>query len=358
MAAYVYILTDGVNTKIGTTGSLDKRLSAYSTHNPNFYTYKTYDCSTIEEARKIEAVIKLYFKEKLTGSGKEWFAVVPQVIDRVVVGLFEPAAEEITPAMHGVELSNEAYKTLEAVTGALKNNHADTYAQKDKMAEIFAATFKLGIPEHRLPADLVQKDGFSMDLYNCNSDAGKVRGAVTSNLIKLPFYHHTARFYHLVKLSSGSYIAVCTSIVSMPYLKAIEGKEAEIYEKAKDFGLYAFLYNEWSWHYPDNTGLILFTQQTAIPKRISLWHTSLRKWVIERSKVLEQQAISAKLDPEVLSKTIYDICFDYTFPLRVQSAKELYDEYLYPYFYIGWNDDPPHFMIEAYKYLFAKWKEQ
>ena len=60
MAAYIYILTDGANTKIGTTISLDKRLSAYNTHNPNFYNYKTYECPTIEEARKIESVIKLY----------------------------------------------------------------------------------------------------------------------------------------------------------------------------------------------------------------------------------------------------------------------------------------------------------
>lgn len=67
MSGHIYILTDGINTKIGITISLDKRMSSYNTHNPNFYTYKVYDCD-IEEAKKVEAVIKTYFKDRIKGT--------------------------------------------------------------------------------------------------------------------------------------------------------------------------------------------------------------------------------------------------------------------------------------------------
>lgn len=360
MSGHIYILTDGINTKIGITISLDKRLSAYNTHNPNFYQYKVYDCE-IDAAKKIEAVIKLYFKEQITGLGKEWFAVPPEQIDRIVAVFLEKPVEEIlTPAMHGVRLSNQGAEQLQAIEKTLSKsegwNNTNTHEQKDKVAEIFASTFKLGIPEHRLPEDIVHKDNLCVDIYQCAKNSHEVEKALNHNYVRLPYEDHTIRFYHLVKLATGSYIAICSSKVSMPYLKAVEGKFTEIVEVANRYGLYAFQYDKWSWYAPDNSGLILCMQKTPIQKRLGMWENSFRKWVIERSKLLEQERISNQEAHEIMTKTIHYICGDSTFPLHVQSAEELYNDYLEPFFRIKFDGE--HFRQETYEFLFDKWKNK
>lgn len=359
MSGHIYILTDGVNTKIGITTSLEKRLSSYSTHNPNFYTFKVYETAEIDEAKKIEAVVKLYFREKLTGSGKEWFAVPPEQIDRIVTVFLEPTSEEvITPAMHGLRPPKELGDRLQKVGDALKSRKGyqsnDSYLAKERVAELFASSFKLGIPQHRVPEGVVKQDTLTPDLNNSNNGDERLRKAVQTNLVQIPYDDHTFNFYHLVKLASGSYVAIGTAKVSMPYLKAVEGKRAEIRAAASVFGWYAFDYDEWSWHAPDETGLILFTQKTPVQSRTSHWQNSFRKWVIERSKLLTQTSGSAT-ELDILVKTVGDICDDSTFPLHVKTAHQLYDEYLEPFFGIAWNDEPLHFMQATYERLFERW---
>ncbi len=359
MSGHIYILTDGVNTKIGITTSLEKRLASYSTHNPSFYTFKVYETAEIDEAKRIEAVVKLYFREKLTGSGKEWFAVTPEQVDRIVAVFLEPTSEEvITPAMHGLRPPSELGERLQKVVDALKNrkgyNSNESYRAKEHVADLFSSSFKLGIPEHRIPEGVVKQETLAPDLNNSDNGDERLRKAVRTNLFQIPYDDHTFNFFHLVKLASGSYVAMGTAKVSMPYLKAVEGKRAEIRAAANAFGWYAFDYDEWSWHAPNETGLILFTQKTPVQSRKSHWQNSFRRWVIERSKLLTQASSSAA-EFDVMVKTVGDICDDSTFPLHVKSARQLYDEYLYPFFGITWNDEPLHFMQAAYERLFERW---
>jgi predicted GIY-YIG superfamily endonuclease len=121
MSGHLYILTDGVNTKIGITTDLDKRLSSYKTHNPNFRQFKVYACE-IDEAKRVETIIKQAFKDKLSSSSKEWFSVNPEVIDRYVsVLLIQPTQDNITPAMHGVRLTEEGRGLISKILKALKD---------------------------------------------------------------------------------------------------------------------------------------------------------------------------------------------------------------------------------------------
>lgn len=368
MSGHIYILTDGINSKIGITISLDKRLSSYTTHNPNFYTYKVYDCP-IKDAKKIEAVIKLWLKDRLSGTSKEWFSVQPNEIDRIVVALLEPITEEVvTPAMHEVIPSEEVYELKEKILQALAKhkglNSQESHEQKNKLAELFSSTFKLGIPEHRLPKNIVLKEGLSVDIYHCNKESYAATEVIRrGNSTRLPYDDHTCNFYHLVKLNSGSYIAICTSRASMPFRRAVASKKAEILEAASNFGLYAFYHDDWSWYEPDESGLILYTQKTPVKKRLNLWESSFRKWVIERSKLLEQETFDSLEDYETLAETIDYICSDATFPLHVKSVEELYKEYLMPYLGWRWEDEDSDFMMEpdfttdSYKVLFEKWNE-
>lgn len=356
MSGHIYILTDGVNTKIGITVSLDKRMSSYNTHNPNFYNYKTYACD-IEEAKKIESVIKLYFKDRLTGISKEWFEVNPEEINSIVLAFLQkPVEEAITPAMHGIRLPEKGYELKEKILEAVKDKKIkaeEFYGRKESFMEFFASSYKLGIPSHRLPQDIVLKDGLGVDLGSCDKGSSVAREGIKSGYVKLPYDDHVQEFYHLVKLASGSFVAICTSKVSMPYLKAIEGKKNEIIEAASQAGLYAFFLHDWSWHYPNETGLILYVQKTPVHTRIGNFENSLRKWVIERSKLLEQEKFE---DKETLEKTIYDLSRDDTFPLDVKSCEELYKNYMGPFWGYWWESEDPHFMKDAYSFIFDKWK--
>lgn len=335
-------------------------MSSYNTHNPNFYPYKTYSCA-IEEAKKIEAAIKLYFKDKLSGSSKEWFIVPPEEISSIVLAFLQkPAEEAITPAMHGVRLSGQGFalkeKILEAINDKDKEiSAAEFYDRKEGFQEFFSSSYKLGIPKHRLPEDIVLTDSLSIDLAHCDKGSSIAKKGIKQNYVELPYDDHTQNFYHLVKLASGSFVAVCTSRVSMPYRQAVEGKRAEIMEAARQAGLYAFfLDDEWSWYCPEETTLILYMQKTPVPTRMKQWDKSLRKWVIERSKLLEQENFK---DKDTLEKTIEDLSHDNTFPLDASSCPELYEKYIGPFWGYWWDSDDPHFMKNAYSFLFEKWNK-
>jgi hypothetical protein len=354
MSGHLYILTDGVNTKIGITTDLSKRLSSYKTHNPNFQQFKVYACE-IDEAKRVEGVIKQAFKDKLSSSSKEWFSVNPEVIDRYVsVLLITPTQDNITPAMHGVRFTSEAGEIKNKILQALKAKGGfadDANQHKDILAECFANRFGLGIPYHKLPDDLVIKDGLGVDINNCDTESKLAQEGVSSNHVHISYDDHTDNFYHLVKLASGHFIAVCTAKVSMPYLKAIKGKDEEIIDAASAVGWYATFHHDWSWYYPDESGLILFQKKTPVPIILKQWDSSFRKWVVERSVLLKQEKTSNR---DNLIKCIEDISYDNTFPLDIQSYDELCDKYLEPYW--GYNKDDDFFLKESYSLLIEKWR--
>lgn len=361
MSWHIYILTDGINTKIGITSNLDNRLSAYKTHNPNFFTYRVFDCDK-DQAKKIESVIKLYFKDKLTGPSKEWFSVSAEEINGIVSALiynYSAADNNLAPGMHEVKLTEKAEDHLQALIEARTNSRRSIPEQsiqlRNEMAEIFAQSFKLGIPKHRLPQDIVQRDNFGIDIYTCDKKSPAVQRAARNKLVSIPNDDHIVNFYHLAKLSTSSYVAFCSSRVTMPYIESTTGIAPEILNAANSYGLHAFEHDHWSWHRPNETGLILFTQKTPIQKRLSMWESSFRKWVIERSKLLGLEQVRSQEEHETLRMTISDICIDNSFPLHVKSVEELYVDYLDPFFGISWNSD--HFMKRCYQLLFKKWSD-
>ena len=63
----IYIMSDGVNSKIGITSNLQNRISTYKTHNPTATLFSHYICP---KAKDIETAIKTLFKEKTITSSK------------------------------------------------------------------------------------------------------------------------------------------------------------------------------------------------------------------------------------------------------------------------------------------------
>lgn len=356
MTFHIYILTDGVNTKIGITIDLAKRMASYNTHNATIQLVKKYPCAQ-DEAKRIETAIKSIFKDQLTGKGKEWFSVNPDVVDRYVSNLLEkPLSETLLPSLHGAKLTAVADDLKEEI---LKHVQAgNKYAQlKQQFAELFATKLSLGIAEHKLPENVIIKDNLSIDIHHCihPSQSLIVKKAVTNNYICMPCEDHVWRFFNLVKLASGHYIVVCTAKVSMPYIERLEkeGAETEVVEFANALGLYATFHHEWSWHYPNKTGLILYQPKTPFPQTLKHWDKSFRKWIIERQEVLKYESFP---DRDILAKTIEDIAHDNSFPLDIQTYPELCQKYFSPFLGFATSDEYPHWQKEAHTFLLEKWK--
>lgn len=407
MSSFIYILTDGTNTKIGKTISFDKRMSSYNTHNANVQLVKKYPCSE-DEATRVETFIKNLFKNQLVGKGKEWFSVSSGEIDRYVSSLlFKPTISDIKPANHGVKLTEEAFKLKEEIlsgfSGSARNEkdidkardlrsayysyldaNNDTYAKeakkqyedvsnkiskayydsitckKEQLATLFATKFQLGIPEHKLPVDEIQiKDGMGVDLKHCDMESTLVFKSVKNTRVEMPFSDHCYRFFHLYKLPTGYYVAFCSAIVSMPYIEELkEENKEEIFDAAKQVGWYSTIHNDWSWHSPDKTGLVLYQPKTSISHKVELFEKSFRRWVIENQVVLQQEKFG---DKEWLKKVIEDIAYDNGFPLDVGSFEELSDKYLYVFWYISAVDDEElgvDWQVRAFRFLFEKWQEK
>lgn len=331
MPWHLYIIADGGNTKIGISSNLERRLPAYKTHNPNYgEPYKTYPCSEAD-ARRVESAIKAIFKDKLTGGGKERFAVDAEEINRYVCTLLDKTTgTDCPPALHGVRVTDEATELLNEIDKAADTRDPKLFSLKQRFAEVFAKAFSLGIPQHRLPEDLLFRETFYVDLnHAAGPESSLVREAVTRTPSE-PYSDHVWGFYHLLKLSSGDSIAVCTAKVSMPYLARLSpDAEKEVFAYAKELGLHATFHPEWSWHYPNKTGLILYQPKTPFAQKIRQWDQSYRKWVIERQGALRFEDYP---DTQALTYAIEDICDDRTLPLDAHNYDELHQRYLGPYF--------------------------
>ncbi len=354
MAYCIYILAAGGNTKIGITSNLNKRLSTYATHNPNCSLYRSYQCEEAE-AKRIEGCIKQIFRSTALGKSPEWFGVRPEQVDRYVSTLvFSAYDSEITPAMHGTDVASNACKIQEQILLEMsKGKKADQetiFELQRKHARIFAATFGLGVPNFELPAEIVVRDGLPVDLSHCIQDTKSVYSAVRENHVELPCDDHIWRFYHLVKLASGYYVALCTTRVSMPYLDRRDWRPERIVEEANALGWYATFHHDWSWHYPGKTGLVIFQQKTPVSARLDSWNNSFRKWLIERRKILEHASFP---DQQSLAKIVDDIAHDCTFPMHIQCYEELLPDYIGKFW--GSTEDDWFSFAEEYRFLLDQW---
>jgi len=135
MTSHIYILTDGVNTKIGITTDLVKRMASYNTHNATIQLVKKYPCAE-DEAKRVETAIKNIFKNQLTGKSKEWFSVGADVVDRFVSNLLEkPLTSNVLPSLHGAKLTDEAWELKEEISKPVVARGKTDYQLRQKFAE-------------------------------------------------------------------------------------------------------------------------------------------------------------------------------------------------------------------------------
>ncbi|ONU47771.1 hypothetical protein A8E62_32145 [Burkholderia cenocepacia] len=360
--SHLYILTDGGSTKIGITEDLDKRMRAYNTHNPNYRQYRVFDCD-IQEAKRIEAAVKSYYKDKLSGSSKEWFQVPPEQILEMVTVLFNKPRGSLIPIVHGVKMppdySDMLYKISCKIEEKKWRYSGDRKINREIMTR-FGELFQLGTPYFNLDTDkVIVTDPLSVDInhyqnplpfgpsrltaqeratISCEelqsmlSMSYEIRRQVQENSVQLPFEWNRKEdleFFEVINLPTGYQIALSSARVIFPWIESVDyerPREQLLNDKtyqdllihAKRFGLNVFRYDEWSPINPGKTGLIVLTQKTPIKDKLKMFNSSLRRWVIENYKALEQELYKYKY-------MLYSIRHDSTFPLDIQTIKDIED---------------------------------
>lgn len=355
MNEHLYIVTDGQYTKVGITNDLERRFASYRTHLPTFQIYKTYSANS-GEVRRVEAALKILFKDQRVGQGKEWFATDPELMERYASTLLAPPSSTAAlPSLHGIEVSSEADVLKAEILEGIERGQ-DTDAKKRQLMEAFAAAYKIGKPRHGLPKDLVWLDGMCVDLKHCDQDSSPVLDALRRDRVSMPADDHLRTFYHLVRLSTGHYGAICTSYVSMPYPSRFEQEEEDIVPAATAMGWYATFHHDWSWHKPDETKLVLYQRKTPVHVLLREWDSSFRKFVIERSQLLRQLAHRGKA---ALRKAVDEVIRDSCFPLSVTSVDDLFASYLEKFHLSSPREEGnSQETYEAFEVLFAEWSKQ
>ena len=403
MTSHIYIITDGRNTKIGITTDLDKRVASYKTHNPNFRLFRTFEADP-KDAKRIEKVIIGAFKDDAVGEGKEWFAVGPETVERYVsVLMFKSAEAEVLPSMHDIPLTSKAcvlqeaickdiedvgckgvaddarrlwglrqefgerfgpnsgktdspaahkIKTeIDALSAKLEELDREARSKKERLSELFADRIGLGMPSPKISEGTIRVGGMSVNWEHCDPDSEIVRSAVRGSF-RMPLDDHAEQFFHMSRLASGHWAALGTARVSMPYLPKLASREAweKISAAAESMGWRCSIHDEWSWHSPGETGLVLYQRKTPVRAYLDQWEGSFRKWAVERSKALIMDAKGDK----AFAKVLEDLAYDSTFPLTVRSWDELLETYFDRYWKFEMSDE----LKDAYRSLLEKWLSQ
>jgi hypothetical protein len=342
----IYILRDGNKTKIGQTQDWGKRANAYNTHNPNYLLHKKYECSC-EQAQNIEKKIKLIFKDERSGLGQEWFNVEAHVVESIVDGILgiNPSSSDKHVA-HRVPINRLAEDLMVELKKEAKKNDLYTdkaTALKEKLQEHFSKALNLGIPFHKLPTNVIHEEELSIDPIHCDRKNERYDKTFNDNYIQIHQKDHASNFYEVFTLATGHSICIATAMLTMPYgSKTSEEDQQKHIQAASDLGLTVSFRDEWSWHNPGSTGLILYQMKTPRADYRKLFDSSLRKWVIENSELLKQIQCSSATS---MKNAVRDISCDITFPLNIENLESITE-------YYPWCD-----YMDAYEKILEKWKD-
>lgn len=237
------------------------------------------------------------------------------------------------PVLHSVPIPGRTMEYIDLVKECIdpadpknKKSPREKRSYKYEIIKQFAKSFHLGTPKYfdfnpsfNDNHILVYGD-FHADLNYCKYPVKDSR----HNFVSLTCLDHEVTFYHFVPLASKYKVAVATSKASLPYLPALEGHENEVIAEAEDLGWYCTFHHEWSWHFPERTGLILYQRKTPVRDTLRAWETSFKKYVIEQDQYLRHSSHLREYDTELVDYVLRDIMHDCLFPLDVQNAKDFF----------------------------------
>lgn len=331
LTQHIYILGDRSNlklAKIGISQQIVGRLQQHNTSNPNAYLYfkKEYD---FQFAVRIEKTIKNFYKSVLA-SGSEWFNITCADLEKFLMVLInaEMTSNDFNSKLsQGKSITELSYEQQEFFTVDKNNEYSDIKKENAKL--LFSQSFNIGIPLNLLPNNVLKNNGFPINFDDCDINSVICKTYFVENLYNKRIISkddHIDYFYYLLPLNSGSFFAYPISRVSLPYIEYdLNYKDKKnIVEQAQELGWSVTFHNEWSWHNPPLTGLVVFTNNANLNTLDLQWKNSLKKWVIENIKILENYFCFDGVLQKDINAIMYEIKENINFPLNIQSFEEFY----------------------------------
>ncbi len=379
-SAYLYVVTDGNVSKIGVTEqALEKRISAYKTHNPNAHLFANYQFASIEQARRIEVIVRRRFASQQVAAGKEWFSVSPAQLAAYALEQFNPASQHYVtnsaliqssqPTPQFLALQDEL-AALQRVAPIASNSPTTTDAKrrdritaiKNECKVLFGSHFHIGAPEQQIVLEKLTayRDHPAPDMIALKGEkllgSDLARACVMQpSKLRFPAQDHECYFWQLHPLASGVSVPFVHTAIVMPYVEHLARDElAALADESKRFARaigWTFVdHSEWSWYAPGSTALFAYQMQTGAHRIQKEFSTSLRRFVIEQYAALDTR----HCDLNEFEKVLSDLAADRTFPYWIRTYEELIDTYLGPIWGRSLDDDDD--TARAYLTLFEEWQ--
>jgi hypothetical protein len=346
----LYIIESGTNCKIGITGDIDQRTTAYSTHNPDFRVAHKLSLPNEAAARRVETAVRRQLSESLVG-GREWFAVPSHVMLDAVLQALSPMPPTAAIGLQKVELTDRAYTLREQLAA---KGHTDTRELQQSFAQHFSEVFGVGL--HGSVVDALDPrprriwpgvDHTALIVDQCRVHAGK-------RSVHFPGQDHAQYFFEMLPLAGGRHVAYCIAVASMPYPDRESGTLTELrrsIDYATGIGWTCSVHPEWTWHHP-KTQLVLYQRSQPRAELRRQWEGSLQRWLNEHEKWIESQLIRLDLLPA--SDFVSDLAGDQHMPLDVTSADDFMDRY-WDHFVAGPFSRTDPLIREAITALLSMW---
>lgn len=347
----LYIIESGANCKIGVTANLDRRLTGFATHNPDFRVAHTLTLPDEQTARRVETAVRKQLSSSQVGEGREWFAVPTQTMLGAVLQALCPIPPAASIGLQHVELTDRAHVLREQLAASPTPELRATFAQH------FAEVFGVGV--HRSVIDMLEprprRIGPGVD--HSAAIAGQCHVNADRRSVDFPGQDHVQYFYDLLPLAGGSHVAYCTAVASMPYRDRGTGLLPELQRSiayAAGIGWTCTVHPEWTWRHPE-TRLVLYQRSQSRAQLRLQWEHSLQKWLNEHEKWVESDLMRIGMLP--YATWVSDIAMDQHLPLDVTTEQAFMERYWEP-FVVRTFDKTDLEIRSAIKALITLWQDR
>lgn len=234
----------------------------------------------------------------------------------------------------------QARDLLERIARLVELPEADDrllHSLRVRVADVFAAELGLGIPQAMLPADALRIDGMGPDALLADRSSSAFAACVRHNGLPSGAAVHTVTFHQLLPLPGGHRLAWPTACGHVIW--TVEGGEihdlGHLTPALGSLGLAMSRHDGWCWE-PAEAGsglaasLVLLRQVSAGTGLAQAFQGSFRQWIIGHRADLRRRV--PQVAPRVLSRAVQMAVEGACFPLQLDCAQGLRENFMEPHF--------------------------
>ncbi|WP_371435191.1 hypothetical protein [Polaromonas sp.] len=256
---------------------------------------------------------------------------------------FGPPEPSPVPPQQYLEWLDE----LRRLNSSAARDEARIKRLKRNCVEVFANTFSLGHIEDRYNKAVKVTWNTGVDHGSCLPNWGAIVNAAHKSWIDFPGTDHEHRFCQNLPLLNGQIAQYRSAVVSMPYKDAKLDMD-RITSMAGSIGWTCSVQEEWSWHAPGQTTLLLFKRTTPHDMTLQAWQKSFKRWMVENRARLMKSAGGTR------RKVISDIVDCKHLPLDLVDFEDCRERYFKEYVFDLYEEERSG-MALIFRRLMEQW---